>query len=62
MEIGQFGKAKEILEILAQEDDEILELWYLLALSLHALDRFEDAKAALDTAVKVNGPFLCKHY
>lgn len=47
----QWEAANEILEALTQEDDEILEVWYLLAFTLYALDQTEDSKRALECAI-----------
>lgn len=47
VELGSFDVALPILESLSQEDDEIIEVWYLLALTLHSLDMKPSANEAL---------------
>jgi len=51
VELGKFVQAKELLEQLSQEDDEIEEVWYLLALSQYSLDDRESAMVAIDNAL-----------
>lgn len=51
--MGQWEVVRDILEALTQEDDEIVEVWYLLALALHASNQLDDSKAALECAVKL---------
>lgn len=51
VEMQQWEAAREVLETLTQEDDEILEIWYLLALTLHALNQIKDSKRALGCAI-----------
>lgn len=53
VELEQWEAAKEVLEVLAQENDEIPEVWYLLALAHNASNQLDDSKAALECAIRL---------
>lgn len=61
VELGSFDVALPILESLSQEDDEISEVWYLLALSLYSLEMKPLANEALlqaERLLAMNGEHL----
>lgn len=58
IEMGSMDVAQSILESLSVEDDEILEVWYLLALALYSLEKRPAANEALLHAEKVSGTLL----
>ncbi|PJF19284.1 Tetratricopeptide repeat domain containing protein [Paramicrosporidium saccamoebae] len=53
VELGSYDLAQYILEALSQEDDEIIEVWYLLALSLYTQGSLSPAHEALLNAEKM---------
>lgn len=53
IELGELDEASSILEMLSLEDDQVEEVWYLLALILYSTERFSDASGTLEAAEKV---------
>jgi tetratricopeptide (TPR) repeat protein len=53
VELGVFSIAQQILEVLSQEDDDIVEVWYLLALSLFSQGSLSSANDALLNAERL---------
>lgn len=54
IELSRWEDARLLLEILSSEDDQIAEVWYLLALAYFSLDRFDDSTNSLDNAKHVS--------
>ena len=53
IEVEKVEPAAAVVQQLLQEDDENVELWYLLGYCYHQLQDYADAKAVLTTAHQV---------